>query len=189
MPWAARISLPRRAWPATSSTSPATSTGWSSTTTTGWRSAPRCRATSRSPTRIRALFPPSRWIASRALPEPPAATRDPDQRQPGKDSPPAQPALRRAGPAAGRLRALLGDGIVARLSEPLRAFGPSTPATPADSTSIRISRCRSAAGGWSSVPEVAVRETAYTISQTPDLTGAQRRCSHHQPRPAQPERF
>ena len=29
-----------------------------------------------------------------------------------------------------------------------------------------------AAGGWSFVPEVAVRETAYTISQTPDLTGA-----------------
>jgi LPS-assembly protein len=27
------------------------------------------------------------------------------------------------------------------------------------------------AGGWSIVPEAAVRETAYTISQTPDLTG------------------
>jgi LPS-assembly protein len=29
-----------------------------------------------------------------------------------------------------------------------------------------------AAGGWSVVPEAALRETAYTISQTPDLTGA-----------------
>jgi LPS-assembly protein len=29
-----------------------------------------------------------------------------------------------------------------------------------------------AAGGWSIVPEVALRETGYSISQTPDLTGA-----------------
>ena len=29
-----------------------------------------------------------------------------------------------------------------------------------------------AAGGWSIVPEVALRDTFYTISQIPDLTGA-----------------
>ena len=59
-------------------------------------------------------------------------------------------------------------------SEPA-AFHPepaSTPATSAASTSIRISPCRLSAGGWSVVPEAALRETAYTISQTPDLTGA-----------------
>ena len=33
------------------------------------------------------------------------------------------------------------------------------------------------AGGWSIIPEVALRETFYTGSQTPDLTGTERRHS------------
>ncbi len=53
--------------------------------------------------------------------------------------------------------------------EPAPAF---TPATPAASTSIRISSLPLTGGGWSLAAEAAVRETAYTISQTPDLTGA-----------------
>ncbi len=64
-----------------------------------------------------------------------------------------------------------GLGSSLELSEPLRA-PTSMPATSAASTSIRISRCRFSAGGWSVVPEAALRDTSYTISQIPDLTGA-----------------
>jgi LPS-assembly protein len=41
------------------------------------------------------------------------------------------------------------------------------------------------AGGWSFVPEVALRDTAYTISQVPTLTGPLH-CSRDQSQHAQP---
>ena len=100
------------------------------------------------------------------------------QRQPGEDSPSAQPALRCAGPAAGRLGTLCGAGFVARLSEPLRARRPIPTGTSFHARNVgRLDfyphlSLPLAGGGWSLVSEAALRETAYTISQTPDLTGA-----------------
>ena len=69
------------------------------------------------------------------------------------------------------ISALLENGFVHQLPRPLRVR-IFTSAIWAASISIPTCRCRSSAGGWSMVPEVALRETLYTGSQIPDLTGA-----------------
>ena len=69
----------------------------------------------------------------------------------------------------GKFAALLGTGIVAGLSEPLRAVLP-LPQRGADGL---LSASFHAVHGrrMELLPEVALRDTAYTISQTPQLTG------------------
>ena len=65
--------------------------------------------------------------------------------------------------------ALLGPRIIAGLSEPLRALFP--PPQRGTAGLLSASLMPFTGGGWSFFPEAALRDTAYTISQTPQLTG------------------
>ncbi len=69
----------------------------------------------------RLAHPRAQWLRAVGLARSFRGLRQLGQRRRGEDSSSAQPALRCAGPPAWRLNALLGHGIVARLSDPRRA--------------------------------------------------------------------
>ncbi len=157
-------------------------------TTTRWPPPPMSPAFSPSPIITMGSSPPSRWIASRPSPAPPTATR----------FRPPSTAIRpgfcicpwcamTSSTARSALRPSTGGWDRRSATLPVRSLS-STPATWAESTFTPISPCPlpPAAGAW--CPEAALRETYYSISQNPDLTGMNGRHPHHQPRLARPRR-
>jgi hypothetical protein len=117
----------------------------------------------------RLAHPRAQWLRSLRLDGPLPDLCQLHQRRRGQDSSPAQPALRRARPAAGPSPLYWG------LGSSLGYLGRSEPDFHARNVGridfIRISPCRFSAGGWSVVPEAALRETLLH-QPDPDLTGA-----------------
>ena len=121
------------------------------------------QATSRSPTRTMALFPRSRWTASRPLPAPSSATR------PGSSTCPACATTCSTGRS---IRSPLYWGLGSSFSYLSRSEPNFHARNVGRFDFYPHLSLPFGAGGWSVVPEAALRDTFYSISQIPDLTGA-----------------
>ncbi len=140
----------------------ATSTGWSSTTTTRRPSAPKWQATWSSRTIATAWFPRSGSIASRRSPTLRAETK-------------LRSCVCRSYATTSSIGRLGSSPLYWGLGSSIGYLNRSEPSFHVRNVgrldfyphlSMPIS-----VGGWSFVPEAALRDTEYTISQTPTLTG------------------